>query len=106
MPRTQVNFIGCGRLGKTIASLLVKNQAATIRGVVNSSLASSNKAIQFIGQGKAFEKISKLPPADIYFITTHDDIIQRVCDELAIALKSGAIVVHCSGALSSDVLKK
>jgi len=104
MSLARVNFIGCGKLGKVIASLLWINNAALINGIVNTSLESSEKVIKLIGQGSAYNKIAELPAGDIYFITTCDDAIQSVCMELASTLPQGAIVIHCSGTLSSDIL--
>ncbi|TAK74793.1 MAG: DUF2520 domain-containing protein [Gammaproteobacteria bacterium] len=107
MSTISVNFIGCGRLGKTLAKLFKINQISVIKGVITTSLARANEAVQQIGEGSACQTIRELPPADIYFITTPDDLIQGMCEELVSArlIKAGAIVVHCSGLLSSDVLK-
>ena len=102
----KINFIGAGRVGKTIAKQIVDNKFAIIQGVCNRSLISSKKAIAFIGQGKAFGGIQELPPADITFITTYDDVILNCCQNLAKSrnLKAGSIILHCSGSLSSDLL--
>lgn len=101
-----INFIGCGRLGKTIAKLIFLNKIATIRGVINSTVESSINAVKFIGQGIAINKLNELPEADITFITTRDDNIKSICDEIVklSILKHNSIVIHCSGSLSSDVL--
>lgn len=106
MNHYRVSFIGCGKLGKTIAHLLSHNQKVTITGIVNTTLESAQEAVQFIGQGKAYASIETLPHSDIYFITTPDDAIATVCQALVAQthFNKTAIVVHCSGALSSDVL--
>jgi len=103
-----MNFIGCGRLGKALAALFHKNNAAIIGGVVNSSYNSALAATQFIGAGIAYEHINDLPPADIYFITTSDDAIQPICAELVKenTLNPDTIIVHCSGSLTSDILSQ
>ncbi|AJC50242.1 Rossmann-like and DUF2520 domain-containing protein [Coxiella endosymbiont of Amblyomma americanum] len=102
----KINFIGAGRVGKIIAKQIVDNKIALIQGVCNFSLESTEKAITYIGQGMAFRSIQELPPADITFITTHDDEIINCCQNLAKSknLKKGSIVLHCSGFLLSDVL--
>lgn len=102
----KVNFIGCGRLGRTIARLFHQHSIAEIAGIINSTYESSLEAIEFVGQGNAVRSIDELPPADITFITTKDDRIEKICQELArhCVLKSSSIVAHCSGALSSDIL--
>ena len=102
----KINFIGAGRVGKTIAKQIVDNKFAIIQGVCNRSLESGKKAIAFIGQGKVFLGIQELPPADITFITTYDDVILSCCQKLAKSrnLKAGSTILHCSGSLSSDLL--
>ena len=101
-----VNIIGAGHLGKTIGHLLVKYQLARIGSICNRSETSSIDAIKFIGQGKYCPTIAELPPADITFITTPDDLILVTCEELSKNqfLKKGSIVLHCSGSITSDAL--
>ncbi|MDP3559354.1 MAG: DUF2520 domain-containing protein [Legionellaceae bacterium] len=102
-----VNIIGTGNLGKTIGKLIIKNSVARIQGIFNRSQNSSKNAIQFIGSGTLYSDITSLPNADITFITTPDDTLEEVCLQFSHNknIKPGAIIVHCSGALSSDVLE-
>lgn len=102
----RINFIGAGRVGKTIAKQIVDSKVATVQGVCNRSLESGKKAIAFIGQGKAFSGIQELPPADVTFITTYDDVITNCCQNLTKSrnLKIGSVILHCSGSFSSDLL--
>jgi predicted short-subunit dehydrogenase-like oxidoreductase (DUF2520 family) len=105
MNQYTANFIGCGRLGKTLAFLL-KNQL-TITGVVNQSFENAEQAVKFIGSGKAYHSINELPPAEIYFITTRDDEIEKIAVQLAEKIHDkNTMVVHCSGSLPSRILKK
>jgi predicted short-subunit dehydrogenase-like oxidoreductase (DUF2520 family) len=99
------NIIGAGNLGKTLGFLL-KRHGIQIGGVCNTSIESTINAIDFIGAGYHSENIHELPPADMTFITTPDSIIQSVCNELSKTsnLKKGSIIIHCSGALTSDIL--
>jgi len=101
-----INFIGCGRVGKTIATLIHNNQVGTILGIVNSSLKSGIETTKIINAGTAYEKLSDLPSAHIYFITTRDEVIPKIALDLVHShqLKPGSIIIHCSGALSSDIL--
>ena len=101
-----VNIIGAGHLGKTIGHLLVRHRLVKIGAICNRSETSSKNAIKFIGQGKYCPSISELPPADITFITTPDDLISATCKELSgnPSIKRGGIVLHCSGSLTSDAL--
>jgi len=101
-----VNIIGAGHLGKTIGHLLVKQQQIRIGSICNRSEISSINAIKFIGQGNYCPAIGELPPADITFITTPDDLISVACDELCKNqfLRQGSVILHCSGSLTSDAL--
>ncbi|MCP3679149.1 MAG: DUF2520 domain-containing protein [Gammaproteobacteria bacterium] len=104
--RPTINIIGAGKVGQTIARLLVIRHSATIHGVCNTSIATTTTAIKFIGQGQPFVSIADLPAADITFITTPDDDIQSCCEILSQnpQLKSSSIVLHCCGGLSSHIL--
>ncbi len=106
MAMLSVNFIGCGKLGLTLGSLIKKHKAAKIAGIVTSQLASAQAAAKKIGQGKAYADIASLKPADITIIATPDDTITTIVNALANThtFKAGAMVMHCSGALTSDAL--
>jgi predicted short-subunit dehydrogenase-like oxidoreductase (DUF2520 family) len=101
-----VNIIGAGNVGKTIGYLLVKYDLANIGSVCNTSAKSSSKAIEFIGKGHVAASISELSAADITLITTPDSQIIETSEALAntASLKKGSIIMHCSGALTSDAL--
>lgn len=96
-----VNIIGCGRVGKTIGKLLHHNKLAKIQDISNTTFESAQKAINFIGAGTACQRFNALRPADIYFITTPDNRVESVCEQLLNnhAPKSTAIFVQCSGIL-------
>ncbi len=101
-----INIIGAGRLGKTIGKLINIYNAGVIQAVCNSSIESSRNAIDFIGAGRAFTHVSELPPADVTFITTPDDLIteigQRVFESRK--YKPRSTFIHCSGSLTSKAL--
>ena len=101
-----INIIGAGNVGKTIGYLLFNHRLVTIGAVCNTSEESSECAIQFIGSGASCLSIAELPPADITLITTPDDLIIKTCEALSYNkfIKTGSIVLHCSGSLTSDAL--
>lgn len=103
-----INIIGAGRLGKTIARLIVKKEVGLIQDILNSNLASGQRAREFIGSGKVCHEIRQFRPADIFLITTPDNTIEKICNLLVREhkFKSNSIIIHCSGALSSDVLQQ
>ncbi len=102
-----INVIGAGRLGKNIAFALYKNELATIQAICNRSMSSSSQVCQEIGSGRAVAELSQLPPAEITWITCSDDNIPLIVQQLTRAkiLPAGSFVIHCSGALSSELLK-
>lgn len=98
-----LSCIGAGRLGKTICRLLAGK--VEIHQVVNHSLASAQRAVDFIGSGSAVS-MADLQPADIWLIATPDGQIKLVYEQLKATgiLHNNAIVFHCSGAIGSSVL--
>ncbi|WP_454784818.1 Rossmann-like and DUF2520 domain-containing protein [Legionella sp. WA2024007413] len=100
------NIIGAGRLGKNIALSLFKAQLFSSISICNRSLDNAQKACREIGFGQAFDKIERLPAAEVTFICCNDDVIEDVVRTLAHSdtLKPGNFVIHCSGVLSSASL--
>lgn len=86
--KVRVNFIGYGRVGKTMRSLLEERGVAEVGEVCNTAGA-----------------IPQLAEADIYFITTPDDQIASACQELLknpfLPSEKDFVVLHCSGLLTS-----
>lgn len=99
------HFIGCGRLGQTIAKLLVDNQLVALETVYTTSLATAQKAIEFIGQGQRNDNLIDIE-GDIICIATSDGQIAEVAQRLAdqANLSPQTVVVHFSGSLSTSVL--
>lgn len=101
-----LTIIGAGKVGKTLGHLLVRTGDVSIQGVLNYSLESSEQAVQFIGQGKAYRKFSDLEESDFIMVTVPDGEIETVCEQLVEAgkVKQESVLFHCSGALSSEIL--
>lgn len=104
--KPKVAIVGCGRVGTNLARYL--HQAGyPIVGLASRSLASAKRAADLSGQGPCGPIGPALTAgADIVFVTTPDDAIAGVCDQLAAGgcLGPGAVVLHCSGAQPSTVL--
>jgi predicted short-subunit dehydrogenase-like oxidoreductase (DUF2520 family) len=102
----RLSIIGAGRVGQTIGRL-AHTAGYEIIDVVCRSQASSRAAIAFIGAGRPQSTArAQLLPADVFFIATPDD---RISDAVKRLLKDsriigGAVVLHASGALASDIL--
>lgn len=102
-----LNIIGAGKLGKTLGFLLNKRPEIHIQDIINRNLSSSKKAINFIGSGSAVSSIADLRPADITLIAVPDNNILSVVKNLSTQgnMKANSIVFHCSGQLSSEILR-
>lgn len=104
--KMQFNLIGAGRLGQNLATALVHSGLAKLNGLYNQSTDSAKTALANIGSGYAVEYLHDLPKADLTIITTPDDIIYSIAEQLAEnkIVSSGHVVIHCSGVLSSTEL--
>ncbi len=116
-----VSIIGAGRLGCALALALAR-RGYRIEAVVARSLRHARRAAELIGTkplALASTQLIDLPRSDILFITTPDDHITEVADELAATIEScrksnvkegkgsrrTRTALHASGALSSAALQ-
>ena len=102
-----LSIIGAGRVGRALGRRL-RELGWKIGAVVTSSESSARKAVRSIGAGRAHAFLTRqVLAAQVILITTQDHSVAAVAGELA---RIGAeelrskIVLHTSGALSSDVL--
>jgi predicted short-subunit dehydrogenase-like oxidoreductase (DUF2520 family) len=106
MPGT-LSIIGAGRVGRSLGRRL-RELGWKIGTVVTRSESSARKAVRSIGAGHARAFMTRqVLAAQIILITTPDHSVAEVAGELArIGAEElrGKIVLHTSGALSSDVL--
>lgn len=105
--RPTLTIIGCGKLGKTLARLWHASGLVDIHDILNTSIASAERAVAFIGAGRAAPDIDALRAADIVLIAAPDDRIAACSAALSHSscLSAGSIVLHCSGALPSSLLQ-
>ncbi|HKV22968.1 MAG TPA: DUF2520 domain-containing protein [Candidatus Acidoferrum sp.] len=106
MPRT-LSIVGAGRVGRALGRRL-HELGWKIGAVVTRSQPSARKAVRFIGAGHGHSSLTRrVLAAEVILITTPDSAVSQVASELA---RIGAeelrdtIVLHTSGALSSDAL--
>ena len=102
-----VSIIGAGRLGTALA-IALEARGYRIRSVVARHAQSARKAAAHLDAGTgtfAAKQIGSLPQADLVLISTPDDQIASVVTKLS-ALNPGhkPVVLHTSGALSSEIL--
>jgi len=99
-------IIGAGVVGTALAKILVGKPYA-FNGVFSRSEKSALACRDFVGQGDVFLEAKELvKKSSIIFITVPDSQIENVCESLATkeTLDNKKVVIHMSGALSSDVL--
>jgi predicted short-subunit dehydrogenase-like oxidoreductase (DUF2520 family) len=104
--KPDISIIGCGRVGTALAVFLSR-AGYTITGLFSRRLDSAEKAAAAAGSGKVYDTVQgAVAVGDIVFITTPDQLIEGVCQELSATrgLVDKRIVLHCSGALSSEIL--
>ncbi|GIZ51171.1 Rossmann-like and DUF2520 domain-containing protein [Noviherbaspirillum aridicola] len=105
MPRT-LNIIGGGKVGMTLGRLWAAGGSLAPIQICNRSPESARQAAAFIGAGAPVDTLDQMEPADVWMLAVPDDALPAVAAALAGAgtVSEGAVVFHCSGALSSEVL--
>ena len=99
-------IVGCGRVGTALAVFLTRAGYRAV-GFASKRISSAEGVANMVGS----ERFSSVPweitsSADIVFITTPDSAIPDTCNKISrhIGFAENAVVMHCSGALSSSVL--
>lgn len=102
-----LNIVGAGRVGRTLARLFHRHNQFQIASVVTRNAVTAQQASQFIGAGKAVHQLLDLEPADVWMFSVADDDIESISDTLLTnaLLKPRSIVFHCSGSKSSSILQ-
>ncbi|BFM07586.1 Rossmann-like and DUF2520 domain-containing protein [Halioxenophilus aromaticivorans] len=103
----ELNIVGCGHLGQTVAKLWQRNATFSIGQVLNRSISSAQRALDWIGAGRVCDSHSELTPADVWLIATPDSAIAEAAALLAeLDLNwHHSTVLHCSGAHSAALLQ-
>ena len=103
----KVSFLGCGRVGRTMARAL-KDAGYEIGMIVTQSDKNTREAIDFIGAGiHASDLVSAALSGSIHFIATNDDAIEEIVQmldaEIGTSLENHYFF-HFSGSVTSEVL--
>ncbi len=99
----RLGFIGAGTVG-TALSVRLSSKGYQVIAVSSRSQTSTRKLAQAVSGCHAFNNNQDVADAaELIFITTPDDTIASVASE--IQWHRGQSVVHCSGALSTDILE-
>ena len=105
--RKKIGIIGAGVVG-TAVGVVLKQKGYEITGAYDVKSESTQKLVERIGCTPHTSPQEVSRSADVLFITTNDAAIRNVVDTLADrkAFFEGQVVVHMSGAQSSEVLDR
>lgn len=107
-PIGPIGFIGAGKVGTALAALL-HARGVNVRAVAGRSMSSSRRMAMSarLEPGTATSRAATVAHSNIVFLTVPDDAIGPLCLEIAAlgGWREGQGVVHCSGALPSNVLQ-
>lgn len=97
-----IGFIGAGRAGVTLGAYLC-SKGINVKGYASRSMQSALTAAA-ITSTRAYKRISELVnECDIIFVTTPDDQIASVWNDIAANNIKGRIICHTSGSRASDI---
>jgi len=104
--RPDISIIGCGKVGTAIAQL-ASRAGRRVAAVASRNEQAARSAAEVIGRPSAARSIAEAAGAGpLVLLTVKDEAIEPLCNQLAQqgAFGRGAVVGHCCGALSSDIL--
>ena len=103
----KMGIIGSGVVG-TAVGVVLNTKGYEITGVHDIKSESTRQLVERIGCTAYLAPQDVARSADILFITTSDSMIQEVVDKLADsqAFHQGQVIVHMSGAQSSEILDR
>jgi predicted short-subunit dehydrogenase-like oxidoreductase (DUF2520 family) len=108
MSSQKVSFVGCGRVGRTLARAL-KDAGYEVGMIMTRHDKSTHEAIGFVGAGiHATDAVSAALSGNIHFIATNDDAIEEVVaslDEQIHASLKDHYYFHFSGSITSEALE-
>lgn len=100
----KLGFIGAGVVGTALAVRLQEKGYPVVAVASRSKKSAEKLADAVMGCRACDSKQEVVDAADIVFVTTPDDEVQGVVEELSWG--KGKSVIHCSGVDSLDVLQK
>lgn len=106
MKRPSISILGPGKVGVALAKL-ARSVGYEVAAVGARNLGEARAAAGQLGpETLALDMARAASTAELIFLTVSDSAIEGVAKELAAAaaIKDGSVLVHCSGALTSEIL--
>lgn len=106
MKKDTIAIIGLGKVGTAVGYLL-RRAGYEIRAVADNSVDAMERGISYTGGEGFSDPVRASMQADAIFITTPDDFIESVCNEISQGggVSPGKRVVHMSGAGGLNLLE-
>lgn len=99
----EIGIIGAGTVGTALAVRLAERGHRVVAVASRTAASAERLAARLDGDCHVATPDEVAAAAELVFITTPDDAIERVANE--VAWRSGQSVVHCSGVASTDILE-
>jgi predicted short-subunit dehydrogenase-like oxidoreductase (DUF2520 family) len=97
-----IGFIGAGKVGVSLGKYFT-SKGQKLTGYYSRNFSSSEQAAEFTNS-KAFHNIEDLlAECKIIFLTTTDDSLMSIWNEISKYNLNGKIICHTSGTFSSDI---
>ncbi|MEW5734656.1 MAG: Rossmann-like and DUF2520 domain-containing protein [Thermodesulfobacteriota bacterium] len=106
MPKPSFCIVGCGTLGNALGRLLFQ-AGYPVAGVASRTAVHARAAADILETDNwSTDPWEVTKKADLCFLTTTDSAIEGVCAAIADAdgFAPGSVVLHSSGALTSEIL--
>lgn len=98
----KIGFIGAGKVGFSLGKYFSINNIE-VSGYYSKTLESAKEAAQFANSKFYTDLKDFLNDTEFIFITTPDDFISTVWNDLKNYYIKDKIICHCSGSISSEV---
>ncbi len=104
---TRISIVGTGKVGSVLAVTLDRIPEYEVSYLYNRSKKKAEHLCKLLSNCVVVEDMKGVTrDVDVIFITVPDREIKHVYDEIYPYLRTEQILIHCSGALGSDVFDR
>ena len=107
--KLRIAIIGAGNVGVALASSFA-TQGHKVKLGCRDASKKQNELTALLGHSERskieyLEPVAAVTSADLILLTVPDTAIEQACEHLKESFKPNMTIMHCSGALASNVLK-